>query len=262
MSKIVFTQLITTIYARAFFVSEPDATPFMPGEVSFFPIYYTLGKPNATAFEIVWYANRQNADADMTRLTDTARLPSAVFSPPMPNLDAGPDDLQEGAVRLTRPNSAQPGDYTNPVGVLLMTQDTDTVKPQLYLTMNALEIPTSPFTTHSYKYAIGEPPIIRYYISWYQTQLDAKRMINRLTDIDRLPRAVFSPSVPNLNAGPDVLQDGTLYLYRPVSSMPYTNAVGLLCMEQESLLGKVKESPVGRFTVPRSRGACLQWEES
>ena len=262
MSKIVFTQLITTIYARAFFATEPDGTPFMPGEVSFFPMSYTLGKPPATAFDLVWYVNRQNADADMSRLTDAARLPSAVFSPSVPDPDAQSDVLQEGYVQLTRPNAAQPGDYTNPVGVILMTQDTDTVKPQLYLTVNALEIPVTPFTIHDFRYRIGDPPITRYYMSWYQTQLDAKRMINRLTDMDRLPRSDFIPPVPNLNGGPDLLQDGTLYLYRPVSSMPYTNAVGLLCMEQGNLSGKVKESLVDRFTVPRSRGADLQWEES
>ena len=213
MSKIVFTQLITTIYARAFFVTEPDSTPFMPGEVRFFPMSYTLGKPPATAFEVVWYANRQNADADVSRLTDTARLPSAMFSPSVPNPDAPPDVLQDGFFQLTRPNTAQTGDYANPVGVILMTQRTDTVKPSLYLTVNALEIPTTPFTIHSYRYSIGEPPIFRYWLSWYETQLDAKRMVNELTDMDRLPRSDFIPPVPNQNASARTLQDGTLYLY-------------------------------------------------
>lgn len=260
MSKIVVTFFSFIIYARAFFVTDPDISLLMPGETRFYRIHYTRGFPASTAFEMAWYANRLDADADVDRLTDMDRLPSVEFSPLAPNQDVSdPEMLQDGDVRLTAPDT---NGYENPVGVLLLTQDTDTIKPRIYLLSGALEIPTATtYLTYDFRYILGEPPINSFHVEWYASQLDAKRQINRLTDADRLPRAEFFPFTPNReDVEPEDLQDGSLRLYRPVSSMPYTSVYGLLCVEQDSLQGKSLEEPVDPPGSQRRERIQPQWE--
>ncbi len=261
MSELVYTALYSVLYARAFFVTEPNETPFEVGEVRYFPILYVLGSPAATAFELVWYADRANADADTNRLTDTARLPSAVFEPLVPDSDASSSGLQEGEVQLTRPDTAQTGDYANPVGVILMTQETETTKPRIYLLSDTLEISPSAYRTYDFRYAIGDPPISSFYIEWYATRLDAKRMINRLSDTDRLPRADFFPSAPNRDAEADELQRGTLRLRAAVGDNPYTSAVGLLCVEQDLRRAAPVKKDVDIKEPSRKAKTRPKWEE-
>ena len=260
MSKIVLTFLSLITYARAFFVTEPDASPLEPGETRFYRMNYTRGFPAATAFEMAWYANRSDADAELNVLTDADRLPSAEYVPSIPNREGvEAEELQEGDVRLTAPES---DGYENPVGVILLTQDTGTIKPRIYLLSDTLEIPTGiRYLTYDFRYILGDPPIKSYHVEWYATQLDAKRQTNVLTDVDRLPRAEFFPSIPNReDVEPEDLQEGRLRLYRPVSSMPYTSAYGLLCVEQENILGKSLEEPVDPPGSQRRERIQPQWE--
>ena len=259
MSKIVLDSIIDISYARAFFVTAPDASPLMPGETRFFPMHYTRGDPPGTAFELVWYANRTDADAQEDELTDTDRLPSAAFSPFTPNQDAGAETLQDGDVRLTAPES---NGYTNPVGVILVTQETGTVEPLIYLLADTFDIPTTPFSDYDFRYFIGEPPIIAWAVEWYASRLDAKRQINRLTDTARLPRAAFSPFTPNQDAEPETLQDGMLRLHLPASNMPYSSAYGVLCVEQGPLKGDSKNIDVDAINVRQRHSVCPNWEDA
>lgn len=257
MSDLQFKRLLKVIYARAFFVTEPNETPFEWGEVSFFPILSKSGHPDATAYAIVWYANRLDADADVDRLTDETKLPSVVFSPLIPEKT---DELVEGSVKLTRPATEQTGDYANPVPVIFMTQDTGTVKPRIYLLSDELELSSLSYGNYDFRYTIGDPPITMFYLEWYPTRLDSKRQTNKLTDTDRLPRAKFFPLMPNLDAEPNELQRGTLRLQAAVGDNPYTTAVGLLCVDQDALLGDPIKQDVGPDESVRYRPLRAQWE--
>ncbi|MYB02034.1 hypothetical protein F4X90_20490 [Candidatus Poribacteria bacterium] len=258
MPDIALVHIIQTRYARAFFVTEPHTTSFMWGEVRYFPILYKSGHPAATAYEVVWYANRLNADADVDRLMDETKLPSVVFEPLTPEETNG---LVEGTVQITRPATEQTGDYANPVAVILLTQDTGTVKPRIYLLSDMLELSSSVYDeTHHFRYTLGDPPIKTFMIEWYPTRLDAKRQTNRLTDLDRLPRADFYPSVPQQNAEDDELQSGTIRLRAAVGDNPYTTAVGVLCVEQDPSKGDPIKRTVDTFDPDYVRQKLPQWE--
>lgn len=257
MSDLQFKRLLKVIYARSFFVTEPNETPFEWGEVTYFPILSKSGVPAATAYAVVWYANRSDADADVDRLTDETKLPSVVFDPLTPQTT---DELVEGQVQITRPATEQTGDYANPVPVILMTQDTGTVKPRIYLLSDVLELSSASYGNYDFRYTIGDPSITMFYVEWYPTRLDAKRQTNRLTDADRLPRAKFFPLEPNLDAESDELQNGTLRLQAAIGENPYTTAVGVLCVEQDAVLGDPLRSPLGEDDQNRNRPLKAQWE--
>lgn len=82
---------------------------------------YWIGNPAITAFHLEWYANRLDANLRVRQLTDTDRLPRAVFFPETPNTDAEPTQRQEGRLRLHRPESATP--YVSVVALLCIHQD-------------------------------------------------------------------------------------------------------------------------------------------
>ena len=234
MGNIVHTRIISEfiVYARAFFLKNLEANQLIAGETQNFPYKYMVGSNSpATAFEIWWYANQANADAKLNRLINADRLPSARFVPGTPNTaDVNADELQDGIVALTAPAS---NGYENPVGVIEMVQDTgDFIEPYIYLLNDTLTISTDAFKDETFKYWIGTPAITAFHLEWYANRLDEKLMVRRLTDMDRLPRAVFTPAIPNTDAEPTELQEGTLRLYRPVSATPYTSFVGALCIEQ------------------------------
>lgn len=259
MSDLRVTPLLNINYARAFFVTEPSDIAFMWGEVRYFPILYKSGSPAATAWMVVWYANRLNADADVDRLTDETKLPSVVFDPLTPQTT---DELVEGQVQITRPATEQTGDYANPVPVILMTQDTGTVKPRIYLLSDVLELSSASYGNYDFRYTIGDPSITMFYVEWYPTRLDAKKQTNKLTDADRLPRAMFFPSTPNLDAEPNDLQRGTLRLRAAVGDDPYTTAVGVLCVEQPAIAGSAVSEELSKSVVKGRRNVCLNWRNT
>ena len=100
-------KLSDTVFSQAYFVTTPDSSPLKVGESRNYPILYNVGNPAATGFELRWYANREDADADRNMLTDASRLPTAAFHPPNPNTDIGIDAevLQNGSVTLTSPDT-------------------------------------------------------------------------------------------------------------------------------------------------------------
>lgn len=251
------------VYARAFFLKNPAATPLMAGETRNFAYKYSVGSNSpATAFEIAWYTNQADADARLNRLTDTQRLPSVQFVPETPNTaDVDPDELQDGIAVLTAP--AENG-YENPVGVIEMTQETgDFIEPYIYLLSDALTISTNAFKDYTFRYWIGNPAIRAFHLEWYANRLDANLMVRQLTDTDRLPRPVFTPETPNTDAEPTQLQEGTLRLYRPESATPYTSVVGLLCINQDETViqttKKVRQK-VNPFERNRRPPHYPQWE--
>lgn len=237
MSSIIEMRAITrttgALYARAFFLKNPAATPLMAGETRNFAYKYSVGSNSpATAFEIAWYTNQADADARLNRLTDPKRLPSVQFVPETPNTtDVDPDELQDGIAVLTAPAA---NGYENPVGVIEMAQDTgDSIQPHIYLLSDALTISTDAFKDYTFRYWIGNPAITAFHLEWYANRLDANLMVRQLTNTERLPRPVFTPETPNTDAEPTQRQEGTLRLYRPESAMPYTSVVGLLCINQD-----------------------------
>lgn len=213
-------------YARAFFVIPPDASPLMAGEQKTFPMKYDVGNPTATAFELHWYATQTDADAFENRLTDASRLPTATFVPATPNDATG---LQDGNVFLTAPTT---NGYENPVGVIEMTQDTgEFVEPYIYLTEDVLVWERyREYRDYQFKYWIGEPAVHLFHIEWYPTRVAANLRVNRLRDVSRLPRAVFTPETPNMDADADEVQEGTLRLYPSTDEYAYTRLEGLLCV--------------------------------
>lgn len=233
--KIIYASLTNIIYARAFFLTSPSEHPLMAGETRSYPIKYSRGGPAATAFRLDWYADQSDADALRDKLTDTARLPTAQFIPTTPDTDAPADDtLQDGSVLLTAPAATANG-YVDPVAKLEMVQETGTIAPYLYLLSDEITMPTV-LTEHRFKYYVGDPAATAFHLEWYPTRLQANLMTNRLTDTDRLPTATFLPPVPNAAGEPETFQDGVLQLRPPVSDMPYTSAVGVLCMVQDPIL--------------------------
>ncbi len=82
---------------------------------------YRVGDPAATAFVLEWYANRLDSLLMVDPLTDTERLPSAVFIPNTPNaIDVEPDAFQNGVLRLYPSRHENP--YTGAIGLLCMEQ--------------------------------------------------------------------------------------------------------------------------------------------
>lgn len=256
-SAVQYTAIFTTeiVYARAFFLTSPAEHPLMPGETRLYPFKWTVGSRSpATGFRLDWYATRADADARRNKLTDTDRLPSAEFLPATPSgTDA--DALQDGTVILTAPAS---NGYENPVGIIEMVQDTgDFIKPHIYLLNDTLETFFDvEFREYQFRYWIGHPAIDMFEVAWYANRLDANLMVDRLTDADRLPRAVFIPATPNTEGvEAETLQNGILRLYRPVSDTPYKTAVGLLCVRQGGIKikGDPKSEPVSPIQPPRRR---------
>jgi len=226
----MLTRISQTHYARAFFVVSPEEAPLTPGETRFFPMHYERGNPSAKSFRMLWFANRSDADARINPLTDIERLPVALFNPTVPDKLAKSDILQNGNVRLTSPQS---GGYENPVGVIDIVQDTESIEPRIYLVEDEITIPRlEPYIDYMYRYAIGHPPITEFHVEWYPTRLDAKLRLNMLTDTTRLPRVEFFPSVPNWNSEPETLQEGVLRVFCPDGQNPYSLAFGLLCVNQ------------------------------
>lgn len=231
-SAIVYASLSEIIYARAFFLTAPSEHPLMAGETRSYPAKYAVGSnEKATGYRLDWYADQSDADARSDKLTDAARLPRAEFIPASPNTNAKPDELQDAAVILTAPAS---NGYENPVGVLEMVQETSTTPPYLYLLDDEIEI-TAEVADYRFRYKVGDPAATAFILKWYATRLDAKLMVRQLTDTDRLPTAQFIPATPNTDADAEVFQDGVLRLSPAISEMPYTSAVGLLCMVQDPI---------------------------
>lgn len=258
-SQLVYTPFFTVQYARAFFVVEPHESPLTAAERRYYPFQYARGAPAGTDFELVWYANVADADAQVDALTDTARLPTAQFFPSTPNVNGKPEELQTGEVLLTAPTE---NGYTNPVGVISVTQDTGTTQPRIYLLEDMLTIPTDTYTDHDFRYTLGDPPINAFDVEWYPTRLDAKRMINRLTDTNRLPRAEFFPIVPNKVPAAETLQNGRLRLYRPESDAPYSSAIGVLCVVQDEKEGTpIMKQITPCSPYPQRKVSRPNWEE-
>ena len=255
-SAIIYTPLFEIVYARAFFLTSPSERPLVPGETRLYPAKYTIGAHDkATAYHLDWYADQMDADARGldnlgSKLTDSARLPTATFLPLIPNPDARPDELQDVSVTLTAP-AASANPYENPVPVIEMTQETLTIAPHLYLLGDAIEI-SDRITDYRFRYRAGGPALTAFTVEWYATRLDARLMVNRLTDTERLPTARFIPEIPNPNAGAGEFQDGIVRLFPSTHEMPYTNAIGLLCMEQCPVkAGDPKTNPVDPIDSPR-----------
>jgi len=240
------------VYARVFFLTDPDVSLLMPGETRRFPIKYIRGNPAATAFRLDWYASRLDADARQNRFTNAARLPTAQVVPAIPNADARPETLQDGTVLLTAPAA---NGYANPVGVILMVQETETIPPYLYLLSDEIVMPTE-VTEYAFKYRVGDPPATAFHLEWYATRLDANLQVRQLTDTDRLPRAEFIPTIPKTDADSETFQDGVLRLYPPVSDTPYRKAVGLLCMVQGTDKKTVRPLQICPITVSHPRDYC------
>ena len=224
-------------YARGFFVTSPAASPLIAGETRHYPIKYDDGYPAADAFELLWYPTQSDADAMTNRLTEMDRLPKATFNPEAPKTSRR-QILQDSTVTLTAPAS---NGYVNPVGVVMLTQDTGKyTEPYIYLLEDELLwISNIAYRDYPFRYWIGEPAIVSFYLEWYPTRLAANLRIGELTDEDRLPRAVWTPEMPNTVAAAEELQDGVLRLYSSQSDTLYTELAGLLCMEQQPVLKEI-----------------------
>ena len=111
---------------------------------------------------------------------------------------------------------------------------------------------------------VGNPPINMFAVEWYATRLDAMLRIQQLPDTDRLPRPVWIPSVPDTSMGAEVLQDGVLRLYPPISETPYETAVGVLCVNQEDIHedGDPKNIDVDAINVRQRLCVCPNWEDA
>ena len=249
-AQIVYTPLTEIVYARSFFITSPGERPLMPGEMRIFPAKYAIGAhEKATAFRLDWYENQADADARQDLLTDSSRLPTAVFTPEVPNPNGRPTQLLDVSVALTAPMALNL--YTRPIAVLEMVQTTQTIPPYLYLLSDAIQI-TDRVTDYRFRYKVGTPASTAFELMWYATRLDSLLRIDELTDTARLPTARFIPKVPDADAPPDVYQDGVLRLTPSTHETPYTEAVGLLCMvQQPAIKGDPKTNPVGPIEPPR-----------
>lgn len=259
MSQLVSTPHIIVDYARAVFLTKPHVSPLSPGETRTYPIMYNRGKPAAEAFgAIKWYPTVKDKDARLNRLEDTARLPSAEFLPATP---VGNDSLQSGTVILTAP-AANLMPYTAPVALLEMVQEgIGEILPHIYLLDDQIELSTTTFREYRFRYWIGDPPAVGFKLAWYETQLDAELLSNKITEVDRLPLAVFLPATPNKSLGAEVRQDGVLRLYPSKHENPITSAVGLLCLEVFGQEGIPCKDDVGSPEIKQRCTHYALWED-
>ena len=103
-ARILFMPIFASkiIYAQAFFLTNPGTSPLLAGETRSYPTKYLIGGDRrATDFNLLWYANQTDADAQQDRLTDTTRLPTVEFVPETPTGAA--KVFQDGVAILTAP---------------------------------------------------------------------------------------------------------------------------------------------------------------
>lgn len=117
VAVLLMEQVTRTIAPYLYLESEAIT---IPAVVTDYRFKYAVGDPPATAFVLKWFATRLDALLMVDELTDTDRLPKALFIPGTPSTDFGAEVFQNGVLRLTPSTHMTP--YTSAVGLLCMEQ--------------------------------------------------------------------------------------------------------------------------------------------
>ena len=219
------------IYSNAFFITEPDKTPFQWGEIKTFPTFYVLGSPNVTKpFRLVWYANRLDANSRRNPLTEISKLPTHTFYPrrPKSGIDVIADEIQRGVVLILRPSTPQTGDYANPIPVIFMDQDTQFPRPYAYTTEDHLEIYPGETKNLDFYYNIQQKSE-SFMIEWYKNRLDSIRRIDAIP-ASTAPTTKLEPTHPIQSLDDTEIFKGTLNVSAPANS-PANYFAGKICFE-------------------------------